>query len=324
MKLKKILCLLLALLMVCSMAACGEDADKGGNKNDGGNKNPQKDPTNPTTTVPPEDDTVWVLVRESYMGSGRYVTYIYDESGNLVGGELFNGMTKMGDYIYTTSKTATGGKIVLEQYKHVDDSEYKNRYEYEYDAGGRLIRTADYNDDKLSGWETLFTYDEAGRLVEQVDIQEGKQNKKLTFVYQNGYLTESHYEDKGGSYAHYYNTYDENGNLVKVEAKTDYMDEQHHIIDLVLDEGSGHYILKATDACSNIIGGRRLFTFTEEYKDGKPYQRYVKVGSWGVFSTGWLPFVAMGCLHSTNYFIDSLELYFEPLDVHLANQSEGK
>ena len=41
MKLKKILCLLLAVLMVCSMAACGEDADQGGDKNnEGGNKNP--------------------------------------------------------------------------------------------------------------------------------------------------------------------------------------------------------------------------------------------------------------------------------------------
>lgn len=319
MKLKKILCLLLALLMVCSMAACGEDADEGGNKN------PQKDPTNPTTTVPPEDDTVWVLVRESNMGSSRYSRYVYDEEGNRVSGEYFDGLEKMGDYKFVTTKNADGGKLVEQWYKHVKDTEFWMQNTYEYNAAGKLIRTTDY--DLWGKVDTIytFTYNAAGQLVEQAQTNDGEVGKKLTFVYEGDLLMEGHYWDKNENYGHYIYTYDENGVPVKADVDTYYMDDQKYTLEFVADSGYDWWRLDTTEECNNVVGGRRLFFCEEQAEYGKdPHQRYVSIKNWGIFHTGWLPLVAFGCIDTGNYFSAVADLYYEPLEVHLANQSEGK
>ena len=214
MKLKKLFSLLLALLMVFTLAACGEDADEGGNKDPG--KDPDKNPTTPTTTVPPEDDTVWVLVRESNMGSSRYSSYVYDEEGNLVSGEYFNGLDKMGDYKFVTTKNADGGKLVEQWYKHVKDAEFWMQNTYEFNDAGKLTCTTDYDLRGNVSTVYTFTYNDAGQLVEQTQTTDGEVVKKLTFVYDGQLLMEGHYEDNGGSYGHYLYTYDENGNPTTV------------------------------------------------------------------------------------------------------------
>ena len=311
MKLKKLLCLLLALLLlVCSMAACGESADQGGDKD------PDQDPTTPTTTVPPEDDMVWVLVRESNMGSSRYSSYVYDEEGNLVSGEYFNGLDKMGDYKFVTTKNADGGKLVEQWYKHVKDAEFWMQNTYEFNAAGKLTCTTDYDLRGNVSTVYTFTYNDAGQLVEQTQTTDGEVVKKLTFVYDGQLLMEGHYEDNGGSYGHYLYTYDENGNPVKVDVDTDYMDEQKYTLNFEVDD-KYFYEIRATEECHNVVGGRRLFFFEDEEE-----YRGVQIKNWGIFHTGWLPLVSFGCIDTSNYFFAVADLRYEPLDVHLAKQAE--
>lgn len=318
MRMERILCLLLALLMICSMAACGEDADQGGNKD------PQKNPTTPTTTAPPEDDTVWVLVRESNMGSSRYSRYVYDEEGNRVSGEYFDGLEKMGDYKFVTTKNADGGKVVEQWYKHVKDAEFWMQNTYEYNAAGKLICTTDYDLRGNVSMVYTFTYNDAGQLVEQVQTNDGEAGKKLTFVYDGGKLMEGHYEDASGSYGHYLYSYDKNGNPVKVDVATDYMDEQKYTLELEV-AGKYFYEIRATEECHNVVGGRRLFFYEEHIgSDGRSDYRDLQIKSWGIFHTGWLPLVAFGCIDTGNYFFAVADLHYEPLDVHLAKQAEGK
>lgn len=324
MKLKKLLCLLLALLLVCSMAACGDagnsdDCDKNAN-------NPNGDPETPTSSVAPEDDTIWVLVQESDMGSSRYNKYIYDENGNRIGGEFYNDNKKTGDYQYVTTQTASGGKIVEVSYKHVKDSEFSKRNDYEYDASGKLIRVVDYDyRGDVSGVEYTFTYNENGQLVEQVHTDNGEVQKKLTFVYDGDKLVEGHYWDKSENYGHYIYTYDENGIPVSADVETYYMDEQKYTLEFVADSGYDWWRLDTTDECDRVVGGRRLFFFEESADYGqKPHRIHVSIKTWGVFCTGWVPLVAFGCTDPSNYFIGAAELYYEPLDVHLAKQAENK
>ena len=316
MKLKKLFSMLLALLMVFTLAACGEDADKGGNKDP--DKDPDKNPTAPTTTVPPEDDTVWVLVRESNMGSSRYSSYVYDEEGNLVSGEYFDGLDKMGDYKFVTTKNADGGKLVEQWYKHVKDAEFWMQNTYEFNAAGKLTRTTDYDLWGKVSTVYTFTYNDAGQLVEQTQTTDGEVVKKLTFVYEGQLLMEGHYEDNGGSYGHYLYTYDEKGNPVKVDVDTDYMDEQKYTLNFEVDD-KYFYEIRATEECHNVVGGRRLFFFEDEEE-----YRGVQIKNWGIFHTGWLPLVSFGCIDTGNYFFAVADLRYEPLDVHLAKQAEGK
>lgn len=326
MKLKKILCLLLAVLMVISMAACGEDADQGGDKNsDGGNKNPGKNPTVPTTTVPAEDDTVWVLVQESDMGSSRYTKYIYDENGDLAAGEFYMDGKKTIDIQFVSTPTASGGKIVEQLRKGLKEEEFSKDTEFEYDAADRLIRATDYGYMGEISCIYTFTYNEAGQLTEQVCMKDEEEVKKLTFVYDGDKLMEGHYWEPDGSYGHYIYTYDDDGLPVKAEVDTNYMDEQKYTLEFVTVEGGDWWQLKATEDCHNVVGGRKLFYYEEQAEYGeKPHQRYVSIKSWGIFCTGWVPLVSFGCINPSNYFIGSAELYYEPLEVHLAKQADDK
>ena len=320
---KKFLCLLLSVLMLLSLAACGGDAGNN-DDDDAGDKGGNKNPTVPATTAPAEDDTVWVLVRESDMGSNRYSRYVYDEEGNLVSGEFFNGLDKMGDYQFVTTQNSDGSKLVEQWYKHVKDAEFWMQNTYEFNAAGKLTCTTDY--DLWGDVDAVytFTYNDAGQLVEQVLTNDGQVTKRMTFVYQGELLMEGHYEDKDGSYGHYRYTYDENGNPVKVDVDTDYMDKQKYTLVFEVDE-KYFYEIRATEECHNVVGGRRLFLF-EEHTDSndKPEYRDLEIKNWGVFHTGWLPLVSFGCIDTSKYFFAAADLYYESLDVHLAKQAEGK
>ena len=321
---KKLLCLMLALLMVFSLAACGGDNGNDGNDDEGGDKNPNKEPTTPTTTVPPEDDTVWVLVQETSSGTDDYYRYIYDENGNLVGGAFYADGKKVTDIQYATTPTESGGKIVEEQKKGRYDDAYEKGDVYEFDAEGRLICTTHYDAwGELSAIYT-FTYNESGQLVEQVETKDGEMARKLTYVYDGNKLMEGHYWDKNENYGHYIYTYNENGVPVKADVETDYMDEQKYTLEFVEDSGYGWWRLDTTDECDNVVGGRRLFFYEEAAEYGKdPHQRNVNIKTWGVFCTGWVPMVSFGCMDDSNYFNSSVQLRYEPLEVHLAKQAEN-
>lgn len=317
MGMKKFFCLLLAMMLLLSVTACGGDS---GNDDEGNTNKPSQDPTVPTTTVPPEDDTVWVLVQESDMGSSRYYRYTYDTEGNLVAGTLYKDGKAWSRYEFVTTQTADGGKMVEQWYLPEGDEARSLRYTYTFDADGRLIHTQTYDYNGNSSDYYTFTYNAKGQLVEQVHISEGEMYKKLTFVYAGDLLMEGHYEDKNGNFGHYLYTYDENGNPLKADVHTDYMDDQQYTLEFEVTDGRD-YVVKATEDCHNVVGGRRLFYFMEEYDDG-PVERYVKVGSWGIFHTGAVPLVSLGCFSTGNYFGSNADLYYEPLEVHLAKQAE--
>ena len=323
MRVKKILCLLLAMLMLLSFTACGGDT---GNDDEGGSKTPNQDPETPTSsTGEPEDNTVWVLVQEYDMGSSRNTKYIYDENGNLIGGEFFDGSEKYGDYQFVTTTTENGGKIVEEFYKHIKDSEFAKNFDYEYDAAGRLIHVTSYDyRGNPSGLEYSFTYNEAGQLVEQTILDEGEAREKLTFVYDGDKLMEGHYWDKNGNYGHYLYAYDENGVPAKVDVDSYLGQEQKYTLDFVKEERAHWWQLKATEDCHNVVGGRRLFYYEEDYEGGKPCRRMIEAKSWGIFHTGWLPLTAFGCKNVSNCFGSVTKLFYEPLDVHLAKQEAAK
>lgn len=320
MKLKKILCLVLAMLMVFSMVACGKDTDDGENADNG--KKPGKDPTVPTTTVPAEDDTIWVLVQESDMGSSRYYRYTYDAEGNLVAGTLYKDGKEWSQYEFVTTQTADGNKLVEQWYIPEGDEARSLNYTYTFDADGRLIHTQTYDRYANSSDYYTFSYNAKGQLVEQVHISEGEMYKKLTFVYADDLLMEGHYEDKNGNFGHYLYTYDENGNPLKADVHTDYMDDQQYTLEFEVKDGIRDFEVRATKECDNIVGGRRLFYVWEEY-DEDLVEIYVKVGSWGIFHTGAMPLVSLGCFSTGNYFASNADLYYEPLEVHLAKQAEN-
>ena len=78
MKLKKLLCLVLAILMMLSMVACGQDTGDG--EKDGSSKKPSENPTVPSSTGEPtlEDIGPWVVTEEYDYRGDRFV-YQYDE-----------------------------------------------------------------------------------------------------------------------------------------------------------------------------------------------------------------------------------------------------
>jgi hypothetical protein len=172
---KKFLCLLLSIAMLLSFTACGSDS---GDDDEGNVQKPNQDPTVPTTTAPAEDDTIWVLVQESDMGSSRNTRYIYDETGALVGGEFYDGVKKYGDYNFVTVPNADGSKTVEQWYKHVQESEFSLQRKYTFDKEGRLIRNqACDKDGNLEDFFTTFSYNEQGQ---PVSIK-GKDNLRRSF-----------------------------------------------------------------------------------------------------------------------------------------------
>lgn len=313
---KKLLCILLSVVMLLSMTACGNH----GTETNGGNG------SQPSSGGNTENDTVWVLVQESDMGSSRYIQYIYDANGERIGAEFYMNNKKTSETKFITTRTDSGGKLVTEISQPADGDAPATRYTYEYDANGRLIHVISYDPwGDPSGREYTFRYNDNGQLIEQRHIKDGQVQEKLTFVYDGEKLKEGHFWNYRESYGHYIYSYDANGVPVKAEVKTDYGDLQEYTLDFVTEQGRDQWQLSTTEECDNIVGGRRLFYYSvEKDRDGKPCRMQVSIKTWGVFCTGWIPLVSFGCIDTNNYFIGAAELYYEPLDVHLAKQQTGE
>lgn len=309
MKLRKLLCMVLAMLMVLSMVACGKDADDGENADKG--KNPGKDPTVPTTTAPAEDDTVWVLTKE-YDGDNRYTLYYYDTEGNLIGGEYYQDSKKWGDYQFVTTTTEDGGKIVEKSYKNVKDTEYSKQYSYEYDAEGKLIKVEDISRYSSSYW--TFAYNADGDVTEALHMTDEGQQEKVTYTYQDGTLYQVNYYKSENNWGIYTYTYDANGFPVKIEIENVYAGEPgQEILDLVRSEDSyGWQIDK--------VSGGKLIKFSIEDRDNVPYERILQFYRPGIFMDGWLPTVMMGCMDTADFTAQYIKLCYMPLEVNLSLQ----
>jgi hypothetical protein len=310
MKLKKLLCLLLSIVMLLSCTACGGDS----NADEGGDKNPNKEPTTPTTTVPPEDDTVWVLTKE-YDGDNRYTLYYYDAEGNLIGGEYYSDNKKWGDYQFVTTPTEDGGKIVEKSYKNVKDTEYSKQYSYEYNAEGKLIRVEYIGKFDYSCW--TFAYDADGNVTEALFMNEEEQLEKVTYTYQDGKLYQVNYYKSEYNWGIYTYTYDADGFPVKIEIENVYAGEPgQETVELVRDEDRyGWQIDQAS--------GGKLIKFSIEDRDGEPYERILQFYRPGIFMDGWLPTVMMGCMDTSDFTTQYIKLCYMPLEVNLSLQ-DGK
>ena len=317
---KKLFCLLLVIMMLLSVAACGESGDK----NDGGGApSGTTQPTDPNTPAP-GDDTVWVLVKEHSMGSKRYTQYVYDEQGNLLGGEFFNGSEKMGDYQYVTTEAADGSKTVEIRYKHVDDSDFITDGVMKFNAEGKIIHYQEYDvDGNIRNYSYTFTYNDEGKLIQQVGAGNDSGDKKLTLTYDDDRLTGTHYTESDGDYAKFTYSYGADGLPAGVQMEYDSMDYQNSMsFDFVIKELEGEWKLRSDTDAPRPMDNRDLFVITENYDaDGNLYSVKLDAKAWGVFCNGWVPTVELGCLDVDNFFYGTAQLVYMPLDVYLAEQS---
>lgn len=310
---KKLLCLLLSVLMLLSLVACGGDAGNNDEDDDGG-KGSNKNPTVPTTTVPAEDDTVWVLTKE-YDGDNRYTLYYYDAEGNLISGEYYSDYKKWGDYQFVTTATEDGGKIVEKSYKHVKDTEYSKQYAYQYDAEGKLIKVEYIGKLGYTCW--TFAYDAAGNVTEALLVNDEGQAEKVTYTYQNGKLYQVNYYRSEYNWGIYTYTYDAEGFPVKIEIENVYAGEPgQETLDLVRNEDRYGWQI------DNVSGGK-LIKFSMEDRDNAPYERILQFYRPGIFMDGWIPTVMMGCMDTADFTTQYIKLCYMPLEANLSLQ-EGK
>ncbi len=328
MKLKKLLCLLLALLLVCSMAACGGDA---GNDDEGGNKKPDQDPTVPSSTSKPslEDLGPWVLTEEIDSRDNRFV-YKYDEKGELVSYEAFDGTKKYRDYVATHTATADGGKVTVIESKHVQDSEFEKSYEIEYNAKGDMIRYSNYFKDKVTS-EYIFTYDAEGYLTSYVYSYEGMLGNACTrvvnYTFRDGLLrnveqtTQLEDQEPKREYAYAYD-YDADGYLKKIQY---FKNGEEGIIELEQNAYGSGMSLRLAEGCDHYVPNKNMIGIERELdaKD-QPAKFYLTLNSWGFPQQYAFPYFLLGMANSSNWDNCKGRVTFTRLDVHLAKQEAAK
>lgn len=230
---KKLLALLLALIMVLSLAACGEpaDGDKGDNKDNGKENAHNTDPSGTTQRPSPADQ--WVDLVTSYQSVqlgvlerhiGEY-TLNFEYNNTYTGGTaemITDGQAHTGTFTCDKNYNINHIEIALEeadlvmdmtfddqhrllsaviQGKNETESELLYKLERSYDSKGKMTR--DYfeipMDEMISQVE--YAYNEAGFLVENITsiIFSGVENYLVQrFVYMDGYMTAIEQYDKNG------------------------------------------------------------------------------------------------------------------------------
>lgn len=329
---KKLICLLLSVLLLMSLAACGEGepVENTDGSTPSGTTQPT-DPTNPSnpsnsddpTDPEPEDETVWVLAKEHSMGSKRYTKYFYDEQGNLLSGEFYNGSDKMGDYQYVTTENADGGKTVEVRYKSVNDSEYITDGIMKFNAQGKIVHYQEYDiNGNIRDYSYTFTYNDAGKLIQQVGTGSDSGDKKLIVTYEGDRLTGTHYTESDGDFAKFSYSYDADGNPASVQMEYDSLDYQNSMsFDFVIREFEDEWKLCSEKDAPKPMDNRDLFVVTKNCdSDGNLHSVKIDAKPWGVFCNSWVPTAELGCLDVDNFFYGTAQLVYMPLDVYLAEQ----
>lgn len=328
MKLKKLLCLLMALLMVFSVTACGGDAGSDDAGNEGGNKKPA-----PTTTAPSEpsleDLGPWVVTQEINSRDDRFV-YKYNEQGELVSYEAFEGTKKYRDYKASYSATASGGKVIVIESKHVQDSEFEKSYEAEYNAQGDLIRYSNYYRDKVTS-EYIFTYDAEGYLSSYVYSYEGMLGNACTrvvnYTFRDGLLRSveqtTQLEDQEPKREHTYAyDYDEEGILKTIRYVRG---EEEGVIELEKEIRATTASLRLAEGCDHYVPMRTLFASMKDLdENGNPCKIELTLNSWGFPQSYAFPYFLFGMASSGNWDDCIGKVTFTRLDVHLAEQEAAQ
>lgn len=327
---KKLLCLMLALLMVFSLAACGGDSGNDGNDDEGG-KDGNKAPA--TTTTAPKEPTLeelgpWLVTEETTSRGDRFV-YKYDEKGELVSYEAFDGTEKYRDYVATHSTTADGGKVTVIESKHVQDSEFEKSYEAEYNAQGDLIRYSYYYKDKVTS-EYIFTYDAEGYLSSYVYSYEGMLGNVCTrvvnYTFRDGQLRNveqtTQLEDQEPKREHAYAyDYDEDGYLKKIQY---FRNGEEGTIELEQSPYGSRMTLRLAEGCDHYVPIKNMIIIEKELDDkDQPTQIRLTLNSWGFPQSYAFPYFLFGMANSGNWDNCIGNVTFTRLDVYLAEQ-EGK
>ena len=325
MKLKKLLCLVLAILMMLSMVACGQDTGDG--EKDGSSKKPSENPTVPSSTGEPtlEDIGPWVVTEEYDYRGDRFV-YQYDESGELVSYEAFDGTKKYRDYVATYTVTAEGGKVTVIESKHVQDEKFEKSYEIEYNAKGDMIRYSNYYRDEVTS-EYIFTYDAEGYLTSYVYSYEGMLGdpvkRTVNYTFRDGLLRnveqfvqiEGKEAERENAYSY---DYDAEGYLKTIQYTRG---EESGVIDLETNIYGDMVILRVADDCDHYVPNRNLISI-KEYQDdyGLPSEYIVILNSWGFQQIHAYPYFLMGMANSSNWQYCAGKVTFTRLDVYLAEK----
>lgn len=325
---KKLLCILLSVVMLLSITACGGDS---GNNDEGGNNKPNQDPTAPSSAAKPslEELGPWVVTQEINSRGDRYV-YKYDEKGEIVSYEAFDGTKKFRDYIATHSATADGGKVTVIESKHVQDKEFEKSYEIEYNAKGDMIRYSNYFHDKVTS-EYIFTYDAEGYLSSYVYSYEGMLGNACTrvvnYTFRDGLLrnveqtTQLEDQEPKREYAYTYD-YDEDGYLKKIQY---FKNGEEGIIELEQNAYGSGLSLRLAEGCDHYVPNKNMIAIDKELDDKDlPTQFVLTLNSWGFPQYYAFPYFLFGMVNSGNWDNCIGMVTFTRLDVHLAEQETTK
>ena len=326
---KKLLCIFLSLVMLLSFTACGVD---NGSDDDEGGKGGNRVPI-PTTTAPTEPSLEalgpWVVTEEINSRGDRFV-YKYNEQGELVSYEAFEGTKKYRDYKASYSATASGGKVMVIESKHVQDSEFEKSYEAEYNAKGDLIRYSYYYRDKVTS-EYIFTYDAEGYLSSYVYSYEGMLGNACTrvvnYTFRDGLLrnveqtTQLEEQEPKREYAYAYD-YDEDGYLKTIRY---FRNGDEGTIELEQDPYGSRMTLRLAEGCDHYVPMKNMIIIEQkEDENGDPSKIDLTLNSWGFPQSYAFPYFLFGMANSGNWDHCIGKVTFTRLDVHLAEQETAQ
>lgn len=273
---KKLISIILALVMVLGLCACGNDG-KGG-KGDKGNENgkvtvnvltevemTEKSSDGKTNTmkgVVEYDENYNLVGTKTYLDGKLYyeVTYdksydkpltqkSYDEDGNITDTDV---------YTYD----ANGNCVERISTYEYDGEEVTTKTVYTYDANGNVLTDKYYRDGELES-ETRYTYTASGAVESESYTWNGQEENRTVYTYdeQDNVLTETQYiGQEVTSIKTYENTY-EGGKLKEVnvyqdgelDERTVYDADENEILNANYMDGEVFYRSETTYENGNMV-----------------------------------------------------------------------
>lgn len=308
---KKLLCLLLSVVLLLSMAGC---------KNGDGSETPA--PTEaPTAPVKPslEEFGPWVVAAEYEEDTDKLRNYRYDKDGALLG---------FGDYKAASEINDLGGKTVKLVAYDADGKESTklSKMHYIYDADGKLVAYRRYEalGGKLAD-SFIFEYDANGNMVKQEKSYMDIWHETITYTYEGKRLTAASF--KSSVYeAEYTYVYDAEGILSQLDFSTKYVKSGNVVkVSMVLqksvyeDDTTYRVALSTGSASSGVSQGKELLRYEEVYDaEGKPVSVTLELNEWGMFQVGIFPMRQCGAINTANWSGGSAKFVYKPLADYLA------
>ncbi len=301
MSLKKMMCLLLALMMVFTIAACGDDEGSEGSSGDktaNGENTPEgsKPFDEPPATEPSVEELGPWIVTEEVDSYGNVFHYQYDEHGELTGYALYDeDGKKLRDYKVAHSMTETGGKLITVESKHVKDSAYAKDNEMEYDVSGNLIRKSEFVGNKITSTR-YYTYDHDGNLLNYKVIRSGDLSEEASYTYANGVLATASGRMYVGESVYPYDysySYGENGYLNEISFDVSGVGEGTITLEKNTHNSEGGLHVLTHSAHS--MAYQNLFSYEAELdEDGQRSKFTIRFRRWGFQAFYSLPIPGYG------------------------------